>query len=116
MVGLVSQLNHGDGVATGYGMVAGGSDQVFLPLLYSDFAKWDSGLQVENLGSTSTSVAITFYREDGTEAGTLQDTIEARSAQTYYLPSLGSVPSGFLGSAVVKSSGQPIAVICNHIK
>jgi hypothetical protein len=116
LAGVVSQLNQGGEYAAGYGMPVGGSDHVFLPLVYSGFSGWDSGIQVENVGSERAAITITFYGEDGTEVASLQDAMEPSAAQTYYLPSTGALPFGFVGSAVVRSAGQPLIVICNHVK
>ena len=71
---------------------------------------YTSGVQVQNLGSATANITITFYNQDGTQAGNLSDTIGGSSSKTYF-PVQG-VSAGFNGSAVV-SSDQPVAAIMN---
>ncbi len=71
---------------------------------------YDSGFQIQNLGTVTATVTITFYNQDGTVAATVNDQIGANSSKTYY--PLTSVSAGFNGSVVV-SSDQPVAAIVN---
>ena len=82
---------------------------------------WVSGITVRNLSSSSTAnITISFYYGDDTAshdpgdvAYTLNDTIAANTAKTWYVPShIPDLPSPFIGSAVV-SSDQPVAATVN---
>ncbi len=74
---------------------------------------WVSGVTVQNLSATSVAnITITFYKQDGSVAHSLTDTISAGGQKTWYLPDVPSLADGFIGSAVV-SSDQPVAAIVN---
>ena len=75
---------------------------------------WVSGVTVANLDAAEATVQITFYNADGTVALDFDGgTIVGNGSKTWYLPShIPSLPSGFMGSAVV-SSDKPVAAIVN---
>lgn len=69
---------------------------------------YTSGFQVQNLESGSSTIGITFYNQDGTTAGVVNDTIPGSGSKTYF--PLTSVPDGFNGSAVISATTQVAAV------
>lgn len=73
---------------------------------------WVSSVQVMNLGSETANIVVEYYQEDGTkiDAATHSYTITVGSALNIYQPSVGGLPDGFKGAAVV-SSDQPVAAI-----
>lgn len=72
---------------------------------------WQTGIQVQNLSTSTANITLTFYRSDtGAQAGSTADTIAASGSKTYF--PIQGVAAGFNGSAVV-SSDQPIAAIMN---
>jgi len=73
---------------------------------------YNTGFQVQNLGSGDASITITYYNQDGTTAATTMDTIPAGGSKNYF--PLTAVPDGFNGSVVV-SSNQPVAAIANEL-
>jgi hypothetical protein len=72
---------------------------------------YTSGVQVVNLDSTTASVGLTYYNQDGSVAATAVDTIGGNSSKTYFPI---QAPVGFNGSLVV-SSDKPITAIANTI-
>jgi hypothetical protein len=117
LVGVANQLRTGSIVGSAYRLPTEGSSSAYLPLVYRAFAGWDSGLQVENVGTTSTRVTVTFYQQDGSVATTVQDDLDPAASTTFYLPGVPNVPAGFVGSAIVTTSnGMPIVAVASHVK
>jgi hypothetical protein len=114
--GIVNQVRYSSRMAMAYDAPGRGAVSVFVPLVYRDFAGWNSGVQVQNLGSSATNASITFYAQNGRVAATVQGSVEPSSSETYYLPTVTGLRSSFVGSAVITSGGEPIAAIVNHVK
>jgi hypothetical protein len=114
--GVVNEVRSGSTMATAYDVIDQGSDTVYVPLLYRGFAGWSSGLQIQNVGATRTTVTVTFYRQNGTVAAAVRSPIEPGESETHYLPAIAPLRSGFIGSAIATSSVEPIAAIVNHVK
>jgi len=73
---------------------------------------YTSGVQVVNLETTTATITLTYYNQDGSIAGTLNDTINGSSSKTYF--PLSGISSGFNGSMVIASDRQ-IAAIANLV-
>jgi hypothetical protein len=72
---------------------------------------WSTGIQVQNLGTGTANITLTFYNSaGGAPAGSTNDTIAAGGSKTYF--PVPVVAAGFNGSAVI-SSDQPVAAIMN---
>ena len=52
--------------------------------LAADVTDQNSGVQVANPGSSVANVVLTAYSQDGTTAGTQNDTIPANGSKTYF--------------------------------
>lgn len=72
---------------------------------------YTTGFQVQNLSSSSASVAITYYNQDGSVAYTANDTIDGSKSKTYF-PLPDGVGTTFNGSVVV-SSDQSVGAVVN---
>jgi hypothetical protein len=70
---------------------------------------YTAGIQVQNLSASNASIVISFVNQDGTQAGTTNDTVPANGSKTYF--PLQGVSAGFNGSAVVSSDQQVAAVV-----
>jgi hypothetical protein len=68
---------------------------------------YTTGSQVVNLRSSTATIVITYYNQDGSVANTVNDTIAGNSSKTYF-----PVATGFNGSAVI-SSDQPLGAVTN---
>lgn len=95
-----------------------GSDTIILPRIYKKHpdgsATWSTGIQVQNVGTSSTTVTVSYYNL----AGSLEDTepkwVQENNSVTFYQPSNGDLNDGFIGSAVITSdNGQPIVAQVN---
>lgn len=73
---------------------------------------YNTGFQVQNLGTGTATVTITFYNQNGTVAATRTVTIPAGASMKFF--PLTDVPDGFNGSVVI-SSNEPIAAIGNEL-
>jgi hypothetical protein len=68
-----------------------------------------SGIQVQNLAAVDANVQLSYYNQDGTTDGTVDDIIPANDSITYF--PVGA-SDGFDGSVVI-SADQPVAAISN---
>lgn len=73
---------------------------------------WNSGQQIQNVGSGDATVLLTVYSETGTSASCGEQTIGAGESYTYLTDVDCAVAAGFQGSGVV-SSDQPIVAAVN---
>jgi len=73
---------------------------------------YNTGFQVQNLGTGTATITIIYYNQDGSVAASVPDSIPAGGSKTYY--PLTAVPDGFNGSVVI-SSDMPIAAIANEL-
>jgi outer membrane biosynthesis protein TonB len=75
---------------------------------------YSTKIVVQNVGSTSVSVEIKYYRgTDGVQIGAATETgnIAAYGSKTFEQVDNANLPSGFLGGAVVSATGGQIAVV-----
>jgi hypothetical protein len=75
-------------------------------------AGWESGQQIQNVGSGPANIIFTAYGQDGTSYDCGSSSSVAVGASVNFLTSACPVSAGFLGSAVV-SADQEIAAIVN---
>jgi hypothetical protein len=73
---------------------------------------WWSGEQVQNVGTTTATISITAYDSASVSTYVTSTQVTSGSAFTFVPSSFASMPSGFVGSAIV-SSDQPIKAIVN---
>lgn len=74
---------------------------------------YESGIQVQNLGTDTANITVVYYNQDGSEEATVTDTITVADGSRTYFP-IDDVSDGFNGSAVI-SSDQPVAAISNML-
>ena len=106
--GLITEMYNG---------FAGGDATVYAPALYKNAGGWYSGIMVQNLGATTTTVSIDFYDRDGLKSGTYTFASEfvvngVQAVNTLNVPA-ATIDDGWAGTAVIKSSNgnSIIAVI-----
>jgi len=77
---------------------------------------WTTGIQVQNLGSSTATITIQLINADGSTAATIPaagaaaETVAVNGSNTYF--PVPNVASGFKGSAII-SANQPVAAILN---
>jgi hypothetical protein len=114
---IVAVANQSNGVAlmTYNGFTSGGQT-VYVPLVMKGNYGWGTGVQVANLSlANPTDVTITYYAAGSTTPADVENaTVQPGSSVTFYNPGNATLPSGFVGSAVVTSTAEDIAVIVNQ--
>ncbi|MFQ5594558.1 MAG: hypothetical protein ACE5HA_10455 [Anaerolineae bacterium] len=98
------------------GFIAG-TITVILPRLYKNHSDgsvtWNTGIQVQNTGTTQANVTVTYYDIAGTIVDTEPPTsIQPTRSVTFYQPNNPDLPNGFVGSAII-TSDQPIVAVVN---
>jgi hypothetical protein len=77
---------------------------------------YDSGIQVQNQGTDTAAIVVTFYDSttgDPVSGSTINETITVAEGSKTFFP-LGTLADGFSGSAVI-SSDQPVVAISNML-
>lgn len=70
---------------------------------------YTAGIQIQNLDlSNQASITVTYYNQDGSTAATVNDTVSAGGAKTYF--PLSAVSDGFNGSVVISSDREIRAI------
>lgn len=95
-----------------YNTFAAGSTTAYAPVIMNAYYGYDTALVVQNMGSATANVTITY-----SDAGTTSDwtgTIAPGAAISHYTP-VFNVPAGALvGAKIVSTNSQPLAVIVNE--
>jgi hypothetical protein len=114
---VVQEINPGRGTGMAYSGFGAGTPEISIPLTFKDSNGWDTGIQVQNLGSIETLVTVEHFRTDtGGRVAVEADVIAPGSSVTFYQPANPNLAPGHVGSAVVSSdSGQPIVAIVNEV-
>jgi hypothetical protein len=112
---VVQELSAERGAGMAYTGFSGGTPNVSVPVVFKASNNWDSGVQVQNLGSTDAFVTIRYFLPSGAPAVDTAN-VSARDSYTFYQPGDPNLPSGLTGSAIVTSvNNQPIIAIVNEV-
>lgn len=113
---VVEERNSNQDTAMSYNGFSSGSTTVRTPLLFKNYNDWNTGIQVQNLDDDHyTYVTVTYYRSNGPGGPWYEYAwIGPGQSHTFYQPANPDLPDGFIGSAVVTSSGQPIVALVNE--
>lgn len=99
-------------IAEEYNAFAAGDTQVYVPAIYKAFGAWNSnGINVQNLGAAETTVSIDFYNRSGQLVTTyaFPTAFSANGGvQAVNTRNIAALTDGYAGTAVIKSSGQPV--------
>lgn len=101
------------GGGTGVDQALGAPNRAYVPLVQRANRAWDSGVQVQNVGSDPTTVYVSFFQEGRLVDAEPPANVAAGASRTYFLPALNGLQNGFAGTAVVGASG-PVAAIVNQ--
>ncbi|MBI4769806.1 MAG: hypothetical protein HY784_05160 [Chloroflexi bacterium] len=110
---VVAQVSHTVTGATTrtYNASAGGGSVLYVPAVYKGWNGFTSGLVVQNIGVSNTTVTVYFYDRSGALRTTYaMGTLNVSRAAGVHLSGLSGLPAPWVGSARVVSSGQPLAV------
>jgi len=102
-------------IAEEYNAFASGDTQVYVPAIYKSYGVWNSnGINVQNLGTQTTTVSIDFYDRLGNKTYTYNfpnafaanGGVSAVNTKNF---ADADLPLGWAGTAVIKSNdGQPV--------
>lgn len=90
-----------------------GTRETYLPMLFKNAfgGGYKSAIYVQNVDSAGTAnISIEFYNQDGVSIYTLTDSIQPLSSKGWWLPALSGLPEGWVGSAIVRSNRDIVAV------
>jgi hypothetical protein len=96
-----------------YNPVSSGATKVYAPVIMNDYYGYNTALTVQNIGSSTTHVTVTY------DTGhTWEGDVGANSSVPLYTPSSG-IPSSTLTSAVIESTSagsgaQPVVALVNE--
>lgn len=111
---MINQTRSGTVIFSGYEAVAQPSKKAYVARVFRN-ATWTTGLQVQNAGTASTTITITYYNSDGTVHSTQNANVPVNAAASFW-PVPPSAPT-FDGSAMITTNpAQNIAVVVNWLK
>jgi hypothetical protein len=91
-----------------YNPFGGGTTLAYAPVIMNNYYGYNTALTVQNLGSSSTAVTVTY------SSGLVKTaTVAGNSSQLFYTPNEG-LAVGFIGGAKIQSSSQPIVALVNE--
>lgn len=93
--------------------VGQGANKVYMPSMQCQYRpeKQMSYYAIQNAGTITATVTITFYNTSGTVVGTMPPTDIPPGSKLSAHPCMYGVPANTYGSAVIASTGAPIIVI-----
>ncbi|VVB93083.1 Uncharacterised protein [uncultured archaeon] len=111
VIAIVNEMINNNNWAMSYDGFATGSSQVSIPWIAYGNSGWNTPVYVQNTGTVSANVAVSFYDQNGAPVETRNAVIPANSSQIF-VPAAAAPTTG--GSAVVTSS-QPVAAVVSEI-
>ena len=103
---LVEQDDSGNPRAATSNGFSTGNSPVYVPLVKSGWYGNNTGLVVQNVGSSSTTANVTFYDRDSSQTWSTSYYLNSLSSHSFWVPS--TVPSGKVASARI-TAGQDLA-------
>lgn len=128
IVATVMQLNTGSfKVLMGYGGFTQGSTTVALPLVMANNAGYYTGIQVQNVGASSTSVTVAYSPNTAGANNPIADTftLAAGASKTIIQSGVGASSGAndwntigrYIGAATITNTGgQPLVAIANQVR
>jgi hypothetical protein len=117
LVGIVNEVHTGRGVAMTYRALSDSAPSLVMPYMARNDGGWNTGLQVQNMGSETTTVYVLLQDEAGVLVQRASAPVPPGASRTFYLPALEGLPEGWRGSAAVMSSpAQPLGAIVNETR
>jgi hypothetical protein len=96
--------------------VTSGARRLYAPLVAKRYRELNTGIQILNLGRSTTRVSLTYITETGASWGD-EVMVPPMGTSTRYTPSLPDLPDGFVGTAILDSlDGEPIAAVVNEVR
>jgi len=114
-----NESNYTEAQFHSYNAFSGGATKLNVPRVVKDYYNYQSGLKVQNVGTSATTVTVTYYF-GGTAYTQTSTSIGPNQAWGPYMGTESQLPASMAGvsgsgSAVIESSGgQPIVAIINE--
>ena len=94
-----------------YNGITTGSSTIYVPGLYNNYYNFVSALNVQNIGTASTDVTVTY-----SNGSTSTATLAPNQATSWFMPNLVGLPSGntngfFSAKVTASASGQIVATV-----
>jgi hypothetical protein len=101
----------------GYNGFTGGSTEVSLPLIMANNSGFYTGIQVQNVGTSATSITIDYGSNLAGSFAPANDTASLAAGESKtFLQAGGQWTGTYIGSATVTTTGQPVVAIVNQVK
>jgi hypothetical protein len=117
-VSIIEQVDATFNNRSSFTAFSAGATSNFVPLVKKNAGGQSSGISVENLGSSYTTISVTCYAAtgNGIACGTRTNVASKETAVFVLSGSDGAnLPDGFVGSAVVNTTaGQPVATLIHE--
>jgi hypothetical protein len=118
-IGLANHVNYSTGTAMLYAAAAAPDSTpsalrvrgLTAPIVFDNANGLNSGIQIQNLETTAQSASLRFLNNNGTQLTTMTVQLPANGATTIYLPSVATLPGGFVGSVEIRASGSAAATV-----
>jgi hypothetical protein len=117
LVAIVNEVNTTLNVAMTYRAFNDneGAPTLAVPYLARRDNGWSTGVQVQNLGTATTTVTLQIRAPDGSVVTSPSQSVQVDGSATFYLPAIEGVNDGWHGAGVVSSSPpQPLGAIVNE--
>lgn len=113
---VASALQVGPTTLFAYNAFTGGSEDPVMPLVQGNNFGYFTGIQVQNVGNTSTNVTVSYAPGSAGTACNQTETIAAGASATFLDCASMSLPT-FIGGASVttNSASQPLVAIVNQL-
>jgi hypothetical protein len=114
---VVGRPHIGSEVMT-YNGFSAGATETYLPMLFKNAfgGVYQSAFYVQNIDPDgAANISIEFYNQNGVSVCLLNATVQPLASQGWWTPGVSCLPSGWVGSAVVRSNRNIVAVGRPHI-
>jgi len=91
---------------------------LYAPIIFKNYNQWNTQLAVQNAGTMTSTVRVTYHRTNG-PGGPWEEEVDIAPGKrhTFDQATNAELPSNFVGSAVIESlNGQPLAAMVNEFK
>lgn len=101
-----------------YAGLGSGVAALSAPILLRNVDRYNSGIQIQNLGTADQVATVRFRTLTGASVDSATQTVlvPANSSTTIYLPTATGLFDGFSGSAEITSAGGQVAAVVNTVR
>jgi hypothetical protein len=111
IVAVVNESTVSTNRAASYAGFASGTTTVRAPIVLKRYFGYNSSITCQNVGASSTNMTIAY---SGVGPTTTASGVAVNQTALFYQPGAAQLSNGYLGSATITSSGQPIVCVVNE--